>query len=68
MLGLSENHINIQVYRLRKSIAKLLPENVMIPQLIDRRSGEIRFGSGRVEITGGNLLGINLGRALSARG
>ena len=53
MLGQSENHINIQIYRFRKQIVKLLSNSTRLPQAIERRTREIRFAYDNVEITGG---------------
>jgi len=53
MLGQSENHINIQIYRFRKQIVKLLSNSSNLPQAIERRTREIRFAYDNVEITGG---------------
>ncbi len=43
-LGLDENHINIQIYRLRKQLMQVNPMAVQLLQIIERRRGEIRFG------------------------
>ena len=43
-LGLDENHINIQIYRLRKQLMQLNSTAVQLLQIIERRRGEIRFG------------------------
>ncbi len=53
MLGQSETHINIQVYRFRKQIIKALPQSLLLPQVIERRSGEIRFVYDNIQINGG---------------
>jgi hypothetical protein len=53
MLGQSETHINIQVYRFRKQIIKALPQTLILPQVIERRSGEIRFVYDNIQIAGG---------------
>jgi len=53
MLGQSENHINIQIYRFRKQIVKLLSNTSSLPQAIERRTREIRFAYDNVEISGG---------------
>lgn len=53
MLGQSETHINIQVYRFRKQIIKALPSELILPQVIERRSGEIRFVYDNIHISGG---------------
>ena len=53
MLGQSETHINIQVYRFRKQLIKALPPSLVLPQVIERRTGEIRFVYDNVSIVGG---------------
>ena len=53
MLGQSETHINIQVYRFRKQLIKVLPQSLILPQVIERRTGEIRFLYDNIKITGG---------------
>lgn len=53
MLGQSETHINIQVYRFRKQLIKVLPQSLVLPQVIERRTGEIRFVYDNISIVGG---------------
>lgn len=53
MLQLDEIHINMQIYRFRKQLLKALPENVALPQMIERRKGEVRFVCDNVRIDGG---------------
>lgn len=53
MLQLDEIHINMQIYRFRKQMAKALPDNVVLPQMVERRKGEIRFVCPHVSIVGG---------------
>ena len=53
MLGQSETHINIQVYRFRKQLIKALPSTLILPQVIERRSGQIRFVYDNISIEGG---------------
>lgn len=59
MLGQSENHINIQVYRFRKQIVSVLPKAMSLPQPIERRTREMRFAYGDIEITGGSRITVN---------
>lgn len=56
MLGQNENHINIQIYRLRKQLLNSLPKSLCLPQIIERRTREIRFSYNDVEIIGGAQL------------
>jgi len=53
MLKLSENHINIQIYRFRKQLISVSPQSLALPQAIERRSGEIRIACDSIEINGG---------------
>ncbi|KXO13154.1 FHA domain protein [Moritella sp. JT01] len=53
ILGQSENHINIQIYRFRKQIVQLLSNSSSLPQAIERRTREIRFAYDNVNIIGG---------------
>jgi len=55
MLKLNENHINIQIHRLRKQMIDTLPKSLTPPQAIERRAGEIRFVCDTVQINGGLL-------------
>lgn len=54
MLKLGENHINIQIYRIRKQIINALPSALVLPQVIERRTGEVRFAYPNVTINGGS--------------
>ncbi len=56
MLGQNENHINIQVYRLRKQLVDILPKSFSLPQAIERRTREIRFAFDDIKITGGTQM------------
>ncbi len=59
MLGQSESHINIQIYRFRKQIINTLPSSLSLPQPIERRTREIRFAYNNVVISGGANIAIN---------
>ena len=59
LTGLTERHVNIQVYRFRKQIIKSLPSYLDLPQIIETRRGSIRFASEFIKISGG------LGEALA---
>jgi hypothetical protein len=50
MLQLSETHINIHLYRFRQQLLKVLPKGQPMPQLIERRKGELRFNCTDVHI------------------
>ncbi len=58
MLGLSESHINILVYRFRKQVISLLPRSLNFPQAIERRNGEIRFAYKDIDISGGAIVDL----------
>ncbi len=53
MLGQNENHINIQIYRFRKQFLKAYTASEKMPQVVERRSGEVRFCLANVHIQGG---------------
>ena len=53
MVGQSGNHVNIQIYRFRKQFIDAYPYANQTPQVIERRTGEIRFSPNPVEIMGG---------------
>jgi pSer/pThr/pTyr-binding forkhead associated (FHA) protein len=52
-LGLDENHINIQIYRLRKQMTTMMPSFPVVMQIVQRRRGELRFACDSVTINGG---------------
>lgn len=53
MLGLQENHINIQVFRFRKQITEALPEVPALHQAVARRTGALRIDYDNIVIEGG---------------
>ena len=53
MLQQSEVYINMLIYRFRKQYDQLTPDNLVLPQLVERRKGEIRFICDNVDINGG---------------
>lgn len=59
MLGMGEQHINIQVHRFRKQISKVFPETLVLENIIERRPGELRFPFSAITITGGFKLAVN---------
>lgn len=56
MLGQNENHVNIQVYRLRKQLVDILPKSYSLPQAIERRTREMRVAFDDIEISGGTQM------------
>lgn len=59
MLGQSENHINIHIYRFRKQLSARYPDAEQLSTLIERRCGEIRFSPIGIDIFGGLTLEPN---------
>lgn len=53
MLGLSEHHINIQICRIRKQLAGLLPSYFNDHNVVERRIGVLRFVGDSILIYGG---------------
>jgi hypothetical protein len=54
MLQLGETLINRQIYQLTKQLLKVLPEYLVLPQMIERRKSQLRFVCENVRIQGGN--------------
>ena len=53
MLGQTENHLNIQVFRQKKQILSVLPDHVNLPHAIEKRAGQVRFAYTNIDIVGG---------------
>jgi hypothetical protein len=53
MTGIVEQHINIQIYRFRKQVTKVMPHSTTLHQVIERRLGELRFSYSDIIIEGG---------------
>jgi len=53
MLGLSDNHINILIYRFRKQCLASMPQFKSLNQIIERRVGELRLNCDDIKIEGG---------------
>ena len=53
MIGMAEQHINIQICRFRKLVASTLPHSATLHQVIERRPGELRFAYNNITIKGG---------------
>lgn len=56
MLGLDPSHLNIQIFRARGQLARALPDAILLPDIIERRRGEIRFGPLKFQIMRGSAL------------
>lgn len=50
MLGLEQNHLNMQIFRARSQVAKALPSVPNGSDIVERRRGEVRFGAFRFQI------------------
>ncbi|MCJ8318174.1 MAG: FHA domain-containing protein [Colwellia sp.] len=55
-LIITEQYMNIQIYRFRKQVASFMSEATILPQPIKRRFGEIRITFDDVNIIGGAIL------------
>ena len=44
MLGLDAPHINIQIFRARRQLIDVFTDILHLPQVVERRSGSVRFG------------------------
>ncbi|SFU29600.1 hypothetical protein [Pseudoduganella namucuonensis] len=56
MLGLDPSHLNIQIHRARSQIARALPDGATLPDVVERRRGELRLGSVPFQILRGSRL------------
>lgn len=53
MLGMHEQHINIQIYRFRKQIETVVSNQLNSESIVERRPGELRFAYPQIHIEGG---------------
>lgn len=59
-IGLSENHVNIQIHRARKQLAdKLQSEGISAPLLIERKRGRVRFAANDFKVFKGQELEVD---------
>lgn len=56
MLGLEPAHLNIQLHRARAQVARALPDGLCLPELVERRRGELRLGALPFRIVRGSQL------------
>ncbi|MES2153366.1 MAG: hypothetical protein V4508_26595 [Pseudomonadota bacterium] len=56
MLGLDPACLNIQIFRARRQIAHALPPGAQLPDIIERRRGEVRLGTLKFCIVRGSQL------------
>jgi pSer/pThr/pTyr-binding forkhead associated (FHA) protein len=52
LIGLDENHINIQIYRFRKQLINAKPSAMRLLQLVERRRGCLRLAVATIKING----------------
>jgi len=50
MLGLDVAHLNIQIFRARRQIAKEFPISMSLPDIVERRRREVRLAAVQVHI------------------
>ena len=56
MVGIEPKHLNMQLHRARQQIAQAFLMNTLFSHCIERRRGELRFGSFRFQIKRGSQL------------
>ncbi len=56
MLGLEPSHLNIQIFRARKQVSEALSETMNLPQVVERRKGDVRFAFSSFRIMRGSTL------------
>lgn len=56
MLGLDPATLNIQIFRARRQIARALPAHARLPEIIERRRGELRLGALHFSIVRGSAI------------
>jgi len=56
MLAADTSHVNIQIFRARKQIARALPATWTLPDIVERRRGAVRFGNCGARIVRGSVL------------
>lgn len=60
MLCLAPSHLNIQIFRIRKQFSAALPNFLSLPQVVERRVGDLRFGYSDFKILRGSTIEGNL--------
>jgi hypothetical protein len=56
MLGIDAQHVNVQIFRARSQVLRALPAAQSLPHIVDRRRGEVRFGSHKFKIMRGSSI------------
>lgn len=60
MTGLDSTVLNMQIYRFRKQLSALLPGKQYLTQIVERRSGELRFSCPNFKIMQGESVEVEL--------
>lgn len=56
MLGIDDSHANIQVYRARRQLMKCSPDKGLDINIVERRSGDLRFGLPHIQVQRGSTI------------
>ena len=56
LLRLSETHVNIQIYRIRKQVGTTFPPTFSASPVLERRPGQLRFGYNDIQVFGGHAV------------
>jgi hypothetical protein len=56
MLGVDVSHVNIQIFRARRQMTQAMPAANLLPAILERRRGAVRFGHWRARIVRGSTL------------
>jgi len=56
MLGIEDSHANIQVYRARRQLMKCSPDKGLDVNIVERRSGGLRFGLPQIQVVRGSVV------------
>lgn len=64
MLGMDQAYVNIQIYRARKQVVNALSDIMHLPQVVESRSGSLRFGFPNFQIIRGSRVEGNIGSEL----
>lgn len=56
LLRLSETHVNIQIYRIRKQVGTAFPQASSTSPVLERRPGQLRFGYKNIQVLGGHVM------------
>lgn len=56
MLGIEDSHANIQIYRARRQLMECCPQKGLNINIVERRSGYLRFGLSHIQVVRGSTL------------